>query len=100
MDVGSAGADRTEKTDKSGCVDLEDQSAVCGREENVSRGLKPALWVGLNIRAEARTYLRGNGNGKSNDKGECKSNDKSSRNCRFLRCAAEWKTKRGFQVLR
>jgi hypothetical protein len=34
-----------------------------------SRGLKPPIVVGLDVRAEARTYLRGNGKVKSNGKG-------------------------------
>jgi hypothetical protein len=34
----------------------------------MSRGLKPDLWRALNVRAEARTYLRNNSKG-ANDGG-------------------------------
>jgi hypothetical protein len=30
----------------------------------VSQGLKPRIWADLNVRAEARTYLRSNSKGK------------------------------------
>jgi len=45
----------------------------------VSRGLKPHLVAGLNVRAEARTYLRGNGNDNGNDNGNNNSNDKGEK---------------------
>ena len=33
-------------------------------EEPISQGLKPVFLCGLNVRAKARTYLRGNSKGK------------------------------------
>ena len=37
--------------------------------ESLPQGLKPGSVVGCNVRAEARTYLRGNGKGKGEMRG-------------------------------
>ena len=61
-------------------------SADSGMQESISQGLKPGFVVVLNVRAEARTYLRGdskgnsNGNGKSNRRSfDCDSRDEAAR---------------------
>lgn len=42
-------------------------------EESIRYGLNPGFGVGLDVRAEARTYLRGKGNSRSvqDDKQKC-----------------------------
>jgi len=40
------------------------------RQSKESRGLKPVSAASVNVRAEARTYLRNKGNGKGKDESE------------------------------
>ena len=41
-------------------------------KENISQGLKPALWQVLNVWAEAQTYLRGKNKSKDRIKNDSK----------------------------
>ena len=49
-------------------------------KKNRSRGLKPNLVAARDVRAEARTYLRNNGNDNSNDNGNDNSNGNDNGN--------------------